>query len=487
MEIRRIGCIFVVSVLVLMAFTPLGNKEISVSSSNQYNPIKQIDANNIKSREITMESAHLQFLEEFYNPKPSVIKKEIKKANLSNELRSSILGNSDPDSDNIYFGTGAVLFSYMKTSHAFIWGKKRPLVGETIAGFHGTCAIWGSIKKETTHITFVDSPSSGHRWYFDPHIVIVLGGWTGLIKAPPNPFELGITLASLSATWVIIIPLTNFQTENNNSKVVISNFPNNYKHHKPIHIIGDNDFTPENGVVGGSGTSDDPYIIEGWEINASNGIGIYVEDTTAHFIIRNCYIHDGILNPEWPWDGITLWQVKNGAIKDCLILNNDDGISLFYSKDNTIKNVTLSYNTDGIYLLGSANNMISNCKMINQTAIGILLRLSSSNKFNNCSLAKNLMNILEILSISNIFRYCDITNSSVFGIFDFYSVMNIYNYNNICGNKEAGFLGFYTISDVRHNWWSSPDGPSGSGPGSGDAIAWIAAIICYRPWLNEPV
>ena len=35
--------------------------------------------------------------------------------------------------------------------------------------------------------------------------------------------------------------------------------------HPPIHIIGNDDFTQENGMVSGSGTKCDPYIIEGWD------------------------------------------------------------------------------------------------------------------------------------------------------------------------------------------------------------------------------
>jgi len=34
--------------------------------------------------------------------------------------------------------------------------------------------------------------------------------------------------------------------------------------HDPISILGNSDFTVENGVVAGSGTTEDPYIIAGW-------------------------------------------------------------------------------------------------------------------------------------------------------------------------------------------------------------------------------
>ncbi|MEM3738132.1 MAG: hypothetical protein QW204_00060, partial [Thermoplasmata archaeon] len=58
----------------------------------------------------------------------------------------------------------------------------------------------------------------------------------------------------------------------------------------PIRINGDNGFTTTNGVVAGNGSETNPYIIEGWEIDGSGyGFGIYIGNTTAYFIIRNCY------------------------------------------------------------------------------------------------------------------------------------------------------------------------------------------------------
>jgi hypothetical protein len=40
--------------------------------------------------------------------------------------------------------------------------------------------------------------------------------------------------------------------------------------HTPIHISGNADFIASNGVTGGSGTANDPYVIEGWDITEVN-------------------------------------------------------------------------------------------------------------------------------------------------------------------------------------------------------------------------
>lgn len=62
--------------------------------------------------------------------------------------------------------------------------------------------------------------------------------------------------------------------------------------HEPIWIRGDADFTPENGVIGGSGSLEDPYLISGWDIRPV-GFGIKIENTTAHVLVESNYIHDG--------------------------------------------------------------------------------------------------------------------------------------------------------------------------------------------------
>lgn len=58
----------------------------------------------------------------------------------------------------------------------------------------------------------------------------------------------------------------------------------------PISIIGDAGFSESGAVVSGSGTESDPYIIEGWVINAESSDGILIKDTGAHFLIRNCTV-----------------------------------------------------------------------------------------------------------------------------------------------------------------------------------------------------
>lgn len=64
-----------------------------------------------------------------------------------------------------------------------------------------------------------------------------------------------------------------------------------YSTHNPILINGTAEFLGPmhtTGVTGGSGTIGDPYIIEGWDIDASGSNGIDIQNADVHFLIRNC-------------------------------------------------------------------------------------------------------------------------------------------------------------------------------------------------------
>lgn len=80
--------------------------------------------------------------------------------------------------------------------------------------------------------------------------------------------------------------------------------------HAPIRIDGNSQFTMANGVVGGDGTPASPYNISGWDINgmdATDGIGIRITNTAAHFIITDVAIITG--------SGIWMSNVSNGSVR----------------------------------------------------------------------------------------------------------------------------------------------------------------------------
>ncbi len=125
-----------------------------------------------------------------------------------------------------------------------------------------------------------------------------------------------------------------------------------YVPHVPISIYGDEGFTAANGVVGGLGTAFDPYVIQGWEINASTAAGIAVQNTHLPFVIRNVYVHSG----GFAHDGISLSYVANARVKNSTISGNYRGINVYASDANVeILGNRVSDNWAGIELGWSTN------------------------------------------------------------------------------------------------------------------------------------
>src|SRR2546430_16735980 len=82
--------------------------------------------------------------------------------------------------------------------------------------------------------------------------------------------------------------------------------------HAPVLIEGDAALGTSDAVVSGSGTPQDPYVMEGWSINASMIPGIAIRNTTKSILIRNVTLYRAAPIPLA--DGIDLFQVRNVQI-----------------------------------------------------------------------------------------------------------------------------------------------------------------------------
>jgi len=174
--------------------------------------------------------------------------------------------------------------------------------------------------------------------------------------------------------------------------------------HAPIRINSNADFTSANGVSSGSGTQADPYIIENYEINGTNyGYCIYIGNTTVHFIVRNCSLHDASGNSgTYFWNsGLYLYNVRGGILENNTASNNQIGIYLDSSSNNTITNNTASSNNwEGIFLFSSSTNRITNNTANWNTYNGIDVWSSSSNTITNNNASNNEGGI-DLFSSSN--------------------------------------------------------------------------------------
>ena len=116
-----------------------------------------------------------------------------------------------------------------------------------------------------------------------------------------------------------------------------------YTVHATISISGNEQFNntlyPSNGVVSGNGTVSNPYVIAGWDINASTVTGIFIWGTSAFFVIRDCYVHSGWLGGTGN-GGIVLASCVNGVVRDNTVVDCNSGITLQSSSDCTLSNNT---------------------------------------------------------------------------------------------------------------------------------------------------
>jgi len=141
--------------------------------------------------------------------------------------------------------------------------------------------------------------------------------------------------------------------------------------HAPIHIDGDSDFDNQAASEGwdGSGTRDDPYIIEGYSITSTDStLPIHILNTTRYFSIVNC----------------TITLEESSTARYGIYLRNITNEFAYYWPLAHIDNVTLTGNGEGtqsaIYVDEVNSTTISNTKIENFRA-GIYSRYSSYHYF----------------------------------------------------------------------------------------------------------
>ncbi|MBA7598034.1 hypothetical protein ES703_05043 [subsurface metagenome] len=248
--------------------------------------------------------------------------------------------------------------------------------------------------------------------------------------------------------------------------------PDGLTPHAPIYIISNDNFIPANGVVGGSGTENDPYIIENYSINAENVEGIDIRNTTDYFIIRNCLVENGVDN----YNGIHLENVVNGRVESCIFRNNFNGIHVSYSSHTSISYntcesnyddgihvrdyssyISITHNTcennpsDGIQLSDSSHSSILHNICENNHDSGIhLLSYSFNNTVDN-NVCVNRIYGIHLMDSDNNVLSSNILGNNVFGVRLKGSDNNVLEYN-ICENNSWGiYLRFSSDNNTVHH------------------------------------
>ena len=144
--------------------------------------------------------------------------------------------------------------------------------------------------------------------------------------------------------------------------------------HAPILIDGNAAFTIANGITGGVGTWDTPFVIEGWDIDATTGRGIEIRNTDVHFVVRNVTIHSGRTNLN---DGIHINAAFNGTVENATVSDNLAGIHLVSSGNITVISSKVTQNSLNVYLeLCRDSALISN--EISNGSYGVYLSSSTN-------------------------------------------------------------------------------------------------------------
>jgi parallel beta-helix repeat protein len=237
---------------------------------------------------------------------------------------------------------------------------------------------------------------------------------------------LGLIIVLVAAMFVLVVPMN----------------VSAYTTHAPILIDGNTQFTYANGVVSGSGTESDPYVIKNWEIDGGDtGSCIEILNTDAYFVIKSCLLYNSG-SAAVTDSGIYLENVKNGEIKENTITSCNEAIYLEGCTDIMIKDNDCSYNIwDGVWLSNSDSNVVKD-NTFTSNDCGVLVWPDADDNLvvdNNCD-AGIRFGILIAESTQNVVKDNLITNTGSYGMYISNADDNDVNGNTV---KDSGFTGIY--------------------------------------------
>jgi parallel beta-helix repeat protein len=345
-----------------------------------------------------------------------------------------------------------------------------------------------------------------------------------LVIVIPLFFSMSYIQVGTSNTWKI----TEFDAEQSSTKHLAAFAP-----HAPITIIGNQNFTDTALAEGwpGDGSSQDPFIIDGLDIDRGSVAGhcISIYNTRVNFTISNCSLTGATVSPG---AGIFLHNVSHAEITNNNCSANRYGISLDSRSDNnTIVNNTCNdnnrgirieisyYNTiegnicdgngDGIYLMGAEwcqvsrnwindsawngihfeaadfSSILNNTCLFNEEA-GIRYAFSHAGPVANNTCRNNTLWGICIWESSSVVTNNTFVNND-YGIYiapgpsDCILSWNILEANRVLNAENQGFSDW-----LEYNYWSDYAGNDSNNDGIGDTPHILPDAMDLFPLMYNP-
>lgn len=301
-------------------------------------------------------------------------------------------------------------------------------------------------------------------------------------------------------------------------------------------VNGEPIYRPGSGVTDGSGTEDDPYVIEDWCIPVTRPpaspewpgteVGLYIHKTDAHVVVRDVAIVGPTTEPLQRNAGIQLTYAHNVQVENVTIENHGiGGVFAYKSDDVTLHNVT-AVNVTEVGLRGShTEDMTIEDTTVSGTKRGVMISTSSGATLRDTSVSARVgvyviagstntlveentiegndltgmllqANVEDTLVQANVIQHNGI-GALVGPVLDHAHPAQgtVFTGNAIADNDGPGLevRGPGIHVDATNNWWGAADGPAGDvedactgtlADGSGDAIVVDEAEVCFDPWLG---
>lgn len=206
-----------------------------------------------------------------------------------------------------------------------------------------------------------------------------------------------------------------------------------YVPHDPIFITSNTDF----GSYGfpGSGTTEDPYIIENYNITTTDTLigGIYLE-YASRYIIRNCWI-----SAPNSYAGIYAQANSRAVIMNNTFINNEKGILLWDTYYMSLIGNSFTSNNFGVEIYDSQYIRVLNntCGINNQD--GIIMEDSDQFHFENNTFSNNYNGLVITNSDSGILQRNTFKNNEYAGLHLLLSEATIIS-ENACSNNSVGIV-----------------------------------------------